>query len=51
MERKVSKGSKRRPENSKKFQENYEKAFGGSQTLKAIKSLKNYKTRRANNGR
>ena len=51
MEIKVSKGSKRRPEDSKKFRENYERAFGGSETLKAIKSLKNYRTRRANNGR
>lgn len=47
----MSKGSNRRPENNKKFQTNYEKAFGGSETLKAIKSLKNYNTRRNNNGR
>ena len=47
----VSKGSKRRPENSKKFRANYERAFGGSETLKAIKSLKNYTQRRNNNGR
>ena len=47
----VSKGSKRRPEDSEKFRANYEKAFGGSETLKAIKSLKNYNQRRNNNGR
>ena len=47
----MSKGSKRRPEDLKRFRENYEKTFGGSETLKAIKSLKNYNTRRNNNGR
>jgi len=47
----MSKGSNRIPENNKKFRDNYEKAFGGSQTLKAIKSLKNYNQRRNNNGR
>jgi hypothetical protein len=35
------KGDKRRPEDSKKFRENYEKTFGKSETLKGIKSLKN----------
>jgi hypothetical protein len=47
----VSKGSKRRPEDSKKFRSNYERAFGGTETLKSIKSLKNYTQRRNNNGR
>ncbi len=35
------KGDKRRPEDNKKFRENYEKAFGKSETLKGIKALKN----------
>jgi hypothetical protein len=34
------KGDKRRPENNKKFKDNYEKAFGKSKTLEAIKELK-----------
>ena len=46
----VSKGSKRRPENSDKFQKGYNKIFG-KHTLKAIRSLKNYNQGRANNGR
>jgi hypothetical protein len=46
----VSKGSKRRPENSDKFQKGYNKIFG-KQTLNAIKEMKNYKNKRANNGR
>ena len=46
----MSKGSKRRPENRDKFQKGYTKIFG-KQTLKAIRSLKNYKQGRANNGR
>lgn len=46
----MSKGSKRRPENLNKFQKGYERVFG-KQTLNAIKGLKNYRNRRANNGR
>jgi len=46
----VSKGSKRRPENSKNFQKGYDKVFG-KHTLNAIKGMKNYNNRRANNGR
>ena len=46
----MSKGSKRRPENHQKLQKGYDKAFGGTETLKAIKSLKNYNQRRNNNG-
>ena len=46
----VSKGSKRRPENVDKFQKGYNKIFG-KQTLNAIKGMKNYRNRRANNGR
>ncbi len=34
------KGDKRRPEDYKKYKKGYEKAFGGSETLKGIKSLK-----------
>tara|TARA_R100001082_G_scaffold14275_2_gene7323 strand:+ start:2044 stop:2190 length:147 start_codon:yes stop_codon:yes gene_type:complete len=34
------KGDKRRPENNKKYRENYNKAFNESKTLKAIKQLK-----------
>ena len=50
MEKKVSKGSKRRPENHQKFQKGYDKIFG-KHTLNTIKGMKNYKNRRANNGR
>ena len=46
----MSKGSKRRPENPQKFQKGYDRIFG-KQTLKAIKSLKNYNQGRDNNGR
>ena len=46
----MSKGSKRRPENVDKFQKGYNKIFG-KRTLNAIKGLKNYKNKRANNGR
>ena len=46
----MSKGSKRRPENGDKFQKGYNNIFG-KQTLNAIKGMKNYKNRRANNGR
>ena len=46
----VSKGSKRRPENSDKFQKGYNKIFG-KETLNAIKGMKNYRNKRANNGR
>ena len=46
----VSKGSKRRPESVDKFQKGYNKIFG-NETLNAIKGMKNYKNKRANNGR
>ena len=46
----MSKGSKRRPESVDKFQKGYNKIFG-KQTLNAIKDMKNYRNRRANNGR
>jgi len=49
-EMRVSKGSKRRPENRDKFQKGYNKIFG-KETLNAIKGMKNYKNKRANNGR
>jgi hypothetical protein len=46
----MSKGSKRRPENRDKFQKGYNRIFG-KETLNAIKGMKNYKNKRANNGR
>ena len=46
----MSKGSKRRPESVDKFQKGYNKIFG-KETLNAIKGMKNYKNKRANNGR
>jgi len=46
----VSKGSKRRPEDIDKFQKGYNKIFG-KHTLNAIQGMKNYRNKRANNGR